>query len=48
MVRLPNDHTAGARRGAPTPRAYMADNYLAPGRMVDALSRSPFSRETER
>jgi YVTN family beta-propeller protein len=46
VVRLPNDHTAGARRGAPTPRAYMADNDLALGRMVEALSRSPFWRET--
>jgi YVTN family beta-propeller protein len=46
VVRLPNDHTAGARRGSPTPRAYMADNDLALGRMVEALSRSPFWRET--
>lgn len=46
IVRLPNDHTAGARRGAPTPRAYMADNDLALGRIVAALSRTPFWRET--
>jgi DNA-binding beta-propeller fold protein YncE len=46
IVRLPNDHTAGARLGAPTPRAYMADNDLALGRMVEALSRTPFWRET--
>ena len=46
VVRLPNDHTAGARRGSPTPRAYMADNDLALGRMVEALSRSPFWRTT--
>jgi hypothetical protein len=46
VVRLPNDHTAGARRGAPTPRAYMADNDLALGRMVEALSRTPFWTNT--
>ena len=46
IVRLPNDHTAGARVGAPTPRAYMADNDLALGRMVEALSRSPFWQST--
>jgi YVTN family beta-propeller protein len=46
IVRLPNDHTAGARAGAPTPRAMMADNDLALGRMVEALSRSPFWRST--
>jgi YVTN family beta-propeller protein len=46
IVRLPNDHTAGARAGAPTPRAYMADNDLALGRMIDALSHSPFWKNT--
>ena len=42
FVRLPNDHTAGASAGSPTPRAYMADNDLALGRLVEALSKSPF------
>src|SRR6185437_15957945 len=46
IVRLPNDHTAGARAGMPTPRAYMADNDLALGRMIEALSRSPFWKNT--
>ena len=46
VVRLPNDHTAGARAGSPTPRAMMADNDLALGRMADALSRSPFWKNT--
>ena len=46
IVRLPNDHTAGARAGSPTPRAYMADNDLALGRMVEAVSQSPFWRNT--
>ena len=42
ILRLPNDHTAGANPGAPTPRAYAADNDLALGRVIEALSRSPF------
>jgi DNA-binding beta-propeller fold protein YncE len=46
IVRLPNDHTAGAKAGKPTPRAFMADNDLALGRMVEALSHSPFWRTT--
>lgn len=46
IVRLPNDHTAGARAGAPTPLAYMADNDLALGRMVQAISTSPYWRNT--
>src|ERR1700693_2589311 len=43
---LPNDHTSGASAGRPTPRAYMADNDLALGRIVEALSRSPFWKST--
>jgi YVTN family beta-propeller protein len=46
IVRLPNDHTEGAAAGKPTPRAYMADNDLALGRIVDALSHSQFWRDT--
>jgi YVTN family beta-propeller protein len=46
IVRLPNDHTAGARAGAPTPHAYMADNDLALGRIVEAISRSPYWKNT--
>jgi YVTN family beta-propeller protein len=46
IVRLPNDHTEGAATGKPTPRAYMADNDLALGRIVDAVSHSPFWRDT--
>ncbi|HEX5437770.1 MAG TPA: bifunctional YncE family protein/alkaline phosphatase family protein [Gemmatimonadaceae bacterium] len=42
IVRLPNDHTSGARAGARTPRAQFADNDLALGRMIEALSQSPF------
>jgi YVTN family beta-propeller protein len=46
IVHLGNDHTAGALAGAPTPRAYVADNDLALGRMVEALSKTPFWRST--
>jgi hypothetical protein len=46
LLHLPNDHTAGARPGLGTPRAYMADNDLALGRIVEALSRSPFWKNT--
>lgn len=37
---LPNDHTAGGRAGARTPRAYAADNDLALGRIVEAITHS--------
>jgi YVTN family beta-propeller protein len=46
LVRLPNDHTNGTRPGAPTPRAYVADNDLALGRMVEAVTNSPFWSDT--
>jgi DNA-binding beta-propeller fold protein YncE len=42
MLRLPNDHTAGTRPGSPTPKASVADNDLAVGRAVDAVSHSPY------
>jgi YVTN family beta-propeller protein len=37
---LPDDHTAGTARGFPYPVNYQADNDLALGRMVDAISHS--------
>ena len=46
VIRLPNDHTSGGRADAPTPRAHVADNDLALGRMVEALSTSPFWKNT--
>ncbi|MGC2638106.1 MAG: beta-propeller fold lactonase family protein [Acidobacteriaceae bacterium] len=42
MLRLPNDHTAGTTPGSPTPKASVADNDLAVGRAVDAVSHSPY------
>jgi YVTN family beta-propeller protein len=46
ILYLPQDHTSGAQAGAPTPRAMVADNDLALGRIVEALSRSPFWKNT--
>jgi YVTN family beta-propeller protein len=46
IVRLPNDHTSGAMPGVPSPRAAFADNDLALGRMIEALSKSPFWKNT--
>jgi YVTN family beta-propeller protein len=46
IVRLPNDHTAGTRPGMPTPKAMVADNDLALGRLIEAVSRSPFCKDT--
>jgi DNA-binding beta-propeller fold protein YncE len=46
IMRLGNDHTAGTRVGKPTPTAYVADNDLALGMVVDAVSRSKFWKET--
>ena len=46
IMTLPNDHTSGASAGKPTPRAYMADNDLALGRIIEALSKSPYWKNT--
>jgi DNA-binding beta-propeller fold protein YncE len=46
IVRLPNDHTAGTRVGKPTPRAMVADNDLALGMVVEAVSKSKFWEST--
>jgi DNA-binding beta-propeller fold protein YncE len=42
ILYLPRDHTLGRRADEPTPRAMVADNDLAMGRVVERLSRSPF------
>ena len=46
IMHLPGDHLAATRPGYCTPRACMADNDLALGRLVEALSRSPFWKST--
>jgi YVTN family beta-propeller protein len=42
IIFLPSDHTSGTRPGGPTPRAQVADNDLAVGRIVEAISHSQF------
>ncbi len=42
ILQLPCDHTYGTTPGASTPRAMVADNDLALGLIVEALSRSRF------
>jgi len=46
LLRLPNDHTAGGTKGQPKPTASVADNDLAVGRVVDAVSHSPYWDDT--
>ena len=43
---LPNDHTSGTKSGSPTPAAQVADNDLAFGQIVDAVSHSQFWTNT--
>ena len=46
LLRLPNDHTAGTHAGMPAPNACVADNDLAVGRVVEAVSNSPYWDDT--
>lgn len=46
VVALPNDHTGGTRPGLPTPRAMVADNDLALGQIIEAISKSRFWKNT--
>ena len=46
QLRLGNDHTAGTSPGLPTPAASVADNDLAVGRAVEAISHSPYWNDT--
>jgi hypothetical protein len=46
IICLPNDHTSGTKKGTPTPDACVADNDLAFGRIVEAISQSRFWKET--
>jgi DNA-binding beta-propeller fold protein YncE len=46
ILRLPNDHTAGTKIGALTPTAMVAQNDLAVGRVIEALSNSRFWQDT--
>jgi DNA-binding beta-propeller fold protein YncE len=46
QLRLPNDHTEGTKVGGPTPKASVADNDLAVGRVVEAISHSEYWNDT--
>jgi len=46
MLRLGDDHTVGTRPGGPTPKASIADNDLAVGRAVEAISHSAYWDDT--
>ncbi len=46
IIRLGGDHTVGTRAGALTPRAMVAENDLALGRLVEAISNSVFWKES--
>jgi YVTN family beta-propeller protein len=46
IVRLSNDHTSGISRTMPTPQFYVADNDYALGRLVEAVSKSPYWKDT--
>ena len=46
IIHLGNDHTRGTAPGAPTPRAMVADNDLALGRVVEAISNSVYWKDS--
>jgi YVTN family beta-propeller protein len=46
IIRLGNDHTAGTKPGYPTPRAMIAENDRALGRLVEGISRSRFWKDS--
>jgi DNA-binding beta-propeller fold protein YncE len=46
LLYLPDDHTGGTRPGHPRPAASEADNDLAVGRVVEAVSHSPYWDDT--
>jgi YVTN family beta-propeller protein len=45
-IRLPNDHTDGIAARKPTAQFYVADNDYALGLMVEAVSNSPYWKDT--
>jgi YVTN family beta-propeller protein len=46
MMILPNDHTSGTRPGMPRPESAVADNDVALGRIIEAISHSKFWKDT--
>lgn len=45
IMHLPNDHTSGTRKGALTPRAYVAQNDYALGLIVERITKSPYWKD---
>ncbi|MDO8539348.1 MAG: alkaline phosphatase family protein [Opitutaceae bacterium] len=45
FLQLPSDHTRGTAPGTSSPKAMVADNDLAVGQIVEALTRTPFWRK---
>jgi YVTN family beta-propeller protein len=46
VMRLSNDHTDGLTANKPTPQFYVADNDYALGLLVEAVSNSPYWKDT--
>jgi hypothetical protein len=46
LLRIPNDHTEGTSARYLTPRAYVASNDQYVGQVVDAVSHSPYWKDT--
>lgn len=46
IMSLTSDHTEGTQPSYPTPRAMVADNDLALGRVVEAISHSPYWKDS--
>src|SRR5262249_15037146 len=46
FVKFPRDHTCGTDPACPTPKAMVADSDWATGKLVDAVSHSPYWKST--
>jgi hypothetical protein len=46
VIRLPNNHTVGTRKGALSPTAYVAQNDYALGQIVEHLSKSKYWKKS--
>jgi YVTN family beta-propeller protein len=46
VLHMPDDHTGGSGKNTPTPRAMVADNDLAVGKMVDWISHSQYWKDS--
>jgi hypothetical protein len=46
IITLPNDHTDGIKALRPTPQFFVAENDFALGKLVEAVSNSPYWKDT--